>query len=134
MMKVMIASMMMIVTTTMMATTMKVMTKTTMLVINSSPSDPGFYLGGSEKQKVVLHPFISKRCTNLKFKQSTAIIMIFKDAHMKMHFLETRKTNETSLGIHSPHHTICHHQQGRIAFNTVNPSLSTGKDFLIHFL
>ena len=29
---------------------------------------------------------------------------------------------------------ICHHQQGRIDFNTVNPSLSTGKDFLIHSL
>ena len=28
---------------------------------------------------------------------------------------------------------ICHHQQGRIDFNTV-PSLSTGKDFLIHSL
>ena len=27
-----------------------------------------------------------------------------------------------------------HHQQGRIDFNTVNPSLSTGKDFLIHSL
>ena len=32
------------------------------------------------------------------------------------------------------HCTICHHQQGRIDFNTVNPSLSTGKDFLIHSL
>ena len=30
--------------------------------------------------------------------------------------------------------SICHHQQGRIDFNTVNPSLSTGKDFLIHSL
>ena len=29
---------------------------------------------------------------------------------------------------------ICHHQQGRIDFNTVNPSLSRGKDFLIHSL
>ena len=29
---------------------------------------------------------------------------------------------------------ISHHQQGRIDFNTVNPSLSTGKDFLIHSL
>ena len=27
-----------------------------------------------------------------------------------------------------------HHQQGRINFNTVKPSLSTGKDFLIHSL
>ena len=27
-----------------------------------------------------------------------------------------------------------HHQQGRIDFNTGNPSLSTGKDFLIHSL
>ena len=27
-----------------------------------------------------------------------------------------------------------HHQQGRIDFNTVNPSLSTGNDFLIHSL
>ena len=30
--------------------------------------------------------------------------------------------------------TFSHHQQGRIGFNTVNPSLSTGKDFLIHSL
>ena len=29
---------------------------------------------------------------------------------------------------------ICHHKQGRIDFNTVNPSLSTGKDFPIHSL
>ena len=28
--------------------------------------------------------------------------------------------------------SFSHHQQGRIDFNTVNPSLSTGKDFLIH--
>ena len=27
-----------------------------------------------------------------------------------------------------------HHQQGRIDFDTVNPFLSTGKDFLIHSL
>ena len=27
-----------------------------------------------------------------------------------------------------------HHQQGRIDFNTVNPSLSAGKDLLIHSL
>ena len=27
-----------------------------------------------------------------------------------------------------------HRQQGRIDFNTINPSLSTGKDFLIHSL
>ena len=32
------------------------------------------------------------------------------------------------------HYTFSHHQQGRIDFNTVNPSLSTGKDFLIHSL
>ena len=30
--------------------------------------------------------------------------------------------------------TISHHQQGRIDFNTVNPSLSTGKDFHIYSL
>ena len=30
--------------------------------------------------------------------------------------------------------TFSHHYQGRIDFNTVNPSLSTGKDFLIHSL
>ena len=34
----------------------------------------------------------------------------------------------------SPECAISHHQQGRIDFNTVNPSLSTGKDFLIHSL
>ena len=32
------------------------------------------------------------------------------------------------------HSSICHHQQGRIDFTTVNPSLSTGKDFRIHSL
>ena len=32
------------------------------------------------------------------------------------------------------HQSISHHQQGRIDFNTVNPSLPTGKDFLIHSL
>ena len=29
------------------------------------------------------------------------------------------------------HSTFSHHRQGRVDFNTVNPSLSTGKDFLI---
>ena len=35
---------------------------------------------------------------------------------------------------HPQPHTFFHHQQGRIDINTVNPSLSTGKDFLIHSL
>ena len=36
--------------------------------------------------------------------------------------------------VQTPDRSICHHQQGRIDFTTVNPSLSTGKDFLIHSL
>ena len=32
------------------------------------------------------------------------------------------------------HLSFPHHQQGRIDFNTVNPSLSAGKDLLIHSL
>ena len=34
----------------------------------------------------------------------------------------------------STHQSFSHHQKGRIDSNTVNPSLSTGKDFLIHSL
>ena len=32
------------------------------------------------------------------------------------------------------HFSFPHHQQGRIDFNTVNPSLSAGKDLLMHSL
>ena len=39
----------------------------------------------------------------------------------------SRVCNNTIL-----HPTFSHPQQGRIDFNTVNPSLSTGMDFLIH--
>ena len=40
----------------------------------------------------------------------------------------------TFCNLRQIHFTFSHHQQGRIDFNTVNPSLSTGKDFLIHSL
>ena len=47
----------------------------------------------------------------------------------------TRKTSKLegmyNLQLYNP---FSHHQQGRIDFNTVNPSLSTGKDFMIHSL
>ena len=36
--------------------------------------------------------------------------------------------------VNNEHCSISHHQQGRIDFNTVNPTLPTGKDFLIHSL
>ena len=46
------------------------------------------HLGSSEKQKVVLHPFRAKRCTNLEFKESTVVIM-----HSKMNFGD-KQTNK----------------------------------------
>ena len=35
-----------------------------------------------------------------------------------------------SYDLQGPYFSFCHHQQGRIDFNTANPSLPTGKDFL----
>ena len=54
------------------------------------------------------------------------------DHYLKGDQTQTELERKRNPGV--KHQSISHHQQGRIDFNTVNPSLPTGKDFLIHSL